>query len=317
MIIVGIRGGFGTQLFCYALGRHLEERSTQQIKYDDQSTWDIYLENLETDFEYADETDLNSVFRSRICKKASLEWGRSRYLEGARLIARYVPCGAKPAAKGCNLYVELKPRGKPDASAVDWPQRRRFYQPILDISGDAYLYGHWQSPKYFADIREILESEFTVRDGLSGKNRELEQQIESTDSIGVHIRRGAAERRGNALPKEYYHKAADFVLEEVTDPHLFIFSDDPQWTKENLSFDHPTTYVTHNGSEPQLDFELLKHCDHQIKSASTFSWWAAWLNGNKNKIVTVPNPWQRFGHSQERVETWEYIPHDWNFIKYA
>lgn len=316
MIIVAIRAGLGGQMFCYALGRTLVERSDEQVKFHDRSTWDIFIESFETNIEFASNSELDSVMRSRLCRKVMLEWGKKRRLEGSRLLANQFPACVKAPAKLCNFYIETKPTDTPDGSEIDWPQRRRFYQPILDINDDSYLFGHWQSPKYFESIRDTLIDEFQIK-RLTGKNDEVANKIDSTNSIGIHVRRGAAARRGNALPASYYEKAAKFVTRKLSKPHFFVFSGQPQWAEDNLSLEHPTTYITHNGpDQPHFDMELLKRCDHQISSASTFSWWGAWLNDNENKIVTLPNPWKRYGYSQKRVETWEYFPEQWKFIKY-
>jgi hypothetical protein len=49
-------------------------------------------------------------------------------------------------------------------------------------------------------------------------------------------------------------------------------------------------------------------CDNNIISNSSFSWWGAWLNNNKNKTVIGPKKW--FGSSIQH-NTNDIIPESW------
>jgi hypothetical protein len=51
---------------------------------------------------------------------------------------------------------------------------------------------------------------------------------------------------------------------------------------------------------------LMSACKHFIIPNSTFSWWAAWLDTNPDKIVIAPKRW--FSGS---IDTTDLIPEEW------
>ena len=53
-------------------------------------------------------------------------------------------------------------------------------------------------------------------------------------------------------------------------------------------------------ADPILDLFSLAACDHLIISASTFSWWAAWLNSRPGKVVITPD--LRVGYGPRMAE---------------
>jgi len=69
--------------------------------------------------------------------------------------------------------------------------------------------------------------------------------------------------------------------------HIFIFTDDKAWVKENLKFDN-CTYIN---EEDYLEMWIMSLCKNNIICNSTFSWWASFLNKNKYKKVVAPSMW--------------------------
>jgi hypothetical protein len=93
----------------------------------------------------------------------------------------------------------------------------------------------------------------------------------------------------NICTKDYYINAKSEIEKNIIDPHYFIFSNDMDWVKENLEFS-TVTYVEDNvGQNSWLDLYLMSKCKNNIIANSSFSWWSAWLNKNKDKIVICPS----------------------------
>jgi hypothetical protein len=91
---------------------------------------------------------------------------------------------------------------------------------------------------------------------------------------------------------DYYARCIARMAEHCREPHFFVFSDEPDWARENLPLDGPATFVDHNGPERDYeDLRLMSLCRHFIIANSSFSWWAAWLSRNPEKLVLAPGRW--------------------------
>jgi hypothetical protein len=189
------------------------------------------------------------------------------------------------------------------------------YDPgIFKLKGDIYLDGYWQTEKYFKDIEDIIKNDFTVKTEPDEKNRDLFDQIKNCNAVAVHIRRGdyvmdpQTESILGSCSLDYYRKCVDIITKRISDPHFFVFSDDPKWTIENIKIDFSTTYSSHNGpNKGYEDLRLMSHCKHFIIANSSFSWWGAWLSDNADKIVLAPKRWLR----KEDINTKDLIPEGW------
>ncbi len=92
---------------------------------------------------------------------------------------------------------------------------------------------------------------------------------------------------------DYYQKAVSYIKEHVSSPKFYVFTDNPSWVKDNFKyFDY--VLVDHNpviGFGNHFDMQLMSCCKHNIIANSTYSWWGAYLNSNKEKIVIGPTYW--------------------------
>lgn len=99
------------------------------------------------------------------------------------------------------------------------------------------------------------------------------------------------------MSDNYYVQAMNYF--KKLDPNLKfkIFSDDIDWCLKQEIFKGCVfsgyAYVTGTVMEDPAvrDLNDLASCEHQIIANSSFSWWAAWLNPNPNKIVVAPKQW--------------------------
>jgi len=192
-----------------------------------------------------------------------------------------------------------------------------FDPEILHLSDNVYLQGYWQSEKYFADIKHIINEEFTVKHALDSRNKEITDSINNCSSISLHIRRGDYINNPHTnsvhgtCRLEYYQRCFAKMVEAVPEPHFFVFSDDPEWAVENLKLDYPMTLIDHNGPERDYeDLRLMSMCKHNITANSTFSWWGAWLNPNPDKLVFAPERW----FQNEKIDTSDLIPANWQKV---
>jgi hypothetical protein len=171
-----------------------------------------------------------------------------------------------------------------------------FNKKLLSVNGMKYMKGYFQSEKYFKETREILLEQFQK----SGKNADstevFSKQIgETTPNCSLHVRRGDYVNNSKnhtihgVCDLDYYKRAVEFVLSKEKQTTFFIFSDDIPWAKENLKIEN-AVYIDHKCT-PHEDIYLMSFCQNNITANSSFSWWGAWLNKNKKKIVISPKQW--------------------------
>ena len=190
-----------------------------------------------------------------------------------------------------------------------------YWNGLQDCPENAYIFGYWQSEKYFLDHEEQIRREFSFKPFTDSVNIELAQKIkDSPCAVSLHIRRGdfvsnpKANTYHGALPPSYYADALRYLSKELPSLELFVFSDDIEWVKANVDFaTHPVHFVSHNtGANSFQDMALMSLCNHHVIANSSFSWWGAWLNPSKDKIVIAPKDW-----FMKPINTKDLIPSSW------
>ncbi len=125
------------------------------------------------------------------------------------------------------------------------------------------------------------------------------------DSCSIHVRRGDYTKLSyiyHNLNKDYYIKSLETV--NPSGP-VYVFSDDIYWCKKNLSI---TEAIYPEGNSVTEDFNLMRSCNHNIISNSTFSWWAAFLNRNEDKKIIQPSVWfKNESQGKLRKPSWQTI----------
>ena len=159
-----------------------------------------------------------------------------------------------------------------------------------------YFCGLFESSKYFNDYRDVILKEFTPKYQELPKNKKMYEAISKSNSVCITIRRGDFLSNENkkshyVCTPEYFDKAIKKICQLINNPTFFVFSDDIDWVKNNMSF--PGKVFYEDGTDPVWEkLRLMYSCKHFIISNSTFSWWAQYLSRNDKKIVIAPSRWK-------------------------
>ena len=269
MIIVRVTGGLGNQMFQYAMYKSLEKKG-KLVKLDSKSFYETKKEH--------NGYELERIFDIKPNKptKEDLE---------------------KFDENNISTLFKIKRKLFGDKKFVYDTKEYVFNKDVYKLK-NSYLNGYWQSIKYFEGIENDIKKDFRFKNQLDNKNLEILNEIENSNSISIHIRRGDYMSPENynmygciATPT-YYKKAIKVIEEKVENPIFFVFSNDMDWVKKNIQINSRVFYIDINsGNGSYKDMQLMSNCKHNIIANSSFSWWGAWLNENKNKIVVAPKKW--------------------------
>jgi hypothetical protein len=292
MIIVKLQGGLGNQMFQYAAGKSLAQKhavplfiDTSFFETNSDSSEHFTARNFELNafklnYTLASKSMLDDVFRPGILKNIQRKFFSNQTW----------------------LYTE-KGLGYDNG-----------FEKIIP---PVWIDGYWQSERYFKQYEPIIRTEFSFNTDELPQQLPLLDQIRSSNSVGVHFRRGdyisskIINNHHGECSLSYYKKAIALLNEHFTDLKFFAFSDDTAWVKQNLSNNNLHIVEQHSLHDypDWADMFLMSQCRHNIIANSTFSWWAAWLNSNPQKMIIAPKNW--FRNPPDRFKLDDLLPTQW------
>lgn len=292
-IIAQLQGGLGNQLFQYATARALaHERQIALLldhswfakTYDDVTPRELLLSSLNT-------KGALIVFKPQLKKPKLIR----RVLQKLWPINPYI-------------YSETSP----------YQYDPRLLKASAFKSQSLYLMGYWQSYRYFESIKKILQTEIRPVASLDPHYQKYLALIKTTNSAMVHVRRGdyvhleSAAKVHGFIGLKYYQQGMNILLENNPNIHFFVFSDDLDWAKQNLSHQDRVTFIEslENDDAVIQELELMTYCQHHLIANSSLSWWAAWLAKNEGNLVICPSNW-----TNDLAMNWnDLLPTHWHRI---
>ncbi len=162
------------------------------------------------------------------------------------------------------------------------------YTDFIPEEENFFIDGFFQSEKYFSKhTSEILDFFKPSEDILNLIYKKYNFILES-NCTSIHVRRGDYVKLQSHHPVqtiEYYENCVKYIKNYDM---IIVFSDDITWCKENFKFKN--MFFVENEKD-YIELFLMSFCKNNITSNSSFSWWGAWLNKNKNKQVIMPKNW--------------------------
>lgn len=209
------------------------------------------------------------------------------------------------------VYPHVKVDLPANASVQSHYQEPYFHYAPIPYTPNMQIAGYFQSEKYFAhhkkEIVELFAPSQEIKEHLASKYKDI---IDHPNSVALHVRyyfEDPEQRYYIACTSEYLKKAMNLF---PRDSLFVIFTNHPAWCKQltgelegNIRFIENEQYYH--------DFYLMSMCKHNIMSNSSFSWWAAYLNPNPEKIVIAPRAWFSQGYG---LDTKDLIPSNWTVL---
>ena len=166
--------------------------------------------------------------------------------------------------------------------------KNKFNPEVFDVKDNTIIEGFWQSDKYLSGYEEQVKEWFRP-----SKIKPIKMK---DNTCVIHLRMKDRYNRDLKLPKEYFDKAKEIVTSKVGQSIKFlIVTDNPNGAKNYFKDDK---IISGTLTE---DFITIHQAKYKIISASTFSWWASWLNTTEDSLIIAPNKWMDYNRPNSKL----------------
>ena len=278
-VIVQLRGGLGNQLFQYAAGYTVAQRTGAELLLDTAllpaatvdiggvRRWPEQLSGFAHSGRFVDGSK-GSAVRKRVMQSLA---GRERALGDSR----------GGFALGRGVYAH-ETREDPAAFAA--------------LTGSSRINSYCTDPAMFAGVADELAQQVRSLRSPGSWYTDQVAAIEAERPIALHVRWGdylTLSHVFGEVSADYYRRAlALLAREHGSERPVWLFSDDPEGAAAFLGPHLPIARAVAAPAESTAleNLLLLSHADAFVCANSTFSWWAAFLSRAAAGSVVFPRP---------------------------
>ncbi len=301
MITVRLVGGLGNQLFGYFLGRYLELEKGVSVRFD----LSEQLNGLSAHKVSITELGLPGQFGHFVDRH--IRFVPTKFLNTRRAFRKI-----------SRTWQTLNPNRK-----YYFSSEIGFDSKLNDLTlKNQVISGYFQCENYFDLVVERIPElkQLSIKD-LDSWSYTLREEIIKKKPIALHVRRGdyvpLAQQYG-LLGEDYYTAGIDKIYADLglmSGTEIWVFSDSPDQIAKSmpkLMAYSPRIIETPSHVSDTEVLVIMSNSDKLILANSTFSWWAAKLNIDK-EIVVAPNKWHKSMDTPKGFvsTSWEQIESKW------
>ena len=199
------------------------------------------------------------------------------------------------------FLIKLKPYIKRNRTDITYRDKQIFFYnelPSPKENKNIMLSGYFQNSKYFNEFSEKIINFIEIREFQN----KIKEKYVIENSISLHFRLGDYKSNNYHCIQDinYYINSLKTIIENTNKQ---------DWTIRFCCEEEDVLEVTKNINELKdtfthlaferidnnlLDWEQMIYmslCTHNVIANSTFSWWSAYFNENKHKIICMPKKW--------------------------